>query len=288
MGLGSYEELASNQEQQQKATEKEASILPTPSGAGQEVLNRATAAAQLAEIAQAKNTFINLISHELRTPLTSLSGALQLLNEPEVGPLNPVQEEFLQIALKNTCRLISLMEKMFEVAQLEMGQLQLQHEAVSLEVLLEQVLKPELRDRFAAKQISLKLNFEQAPLVRADAERLHQIFENLLSNACKFTLNQGEVVVRSLPDLEGRVRVYVSDDGIGISPADQEHISEKFFLSQYALNRAIGGVGLGLSITKALIELHGSRLEVKSWPGQGSCFSFVLPTVCGPHPVVVL
>lgn len=228
---------------------------------------------------QAKDNFLNLITHEIRTPLTSVNGALEILTDEMVGELTEIQKEFLLMALTNTKRLITLMETAFEITQLETGQLHLHHTKVELKEVVERILSHGLREGFEKKQIRLNLDFKQAEFVYGDYRRLLQIFENLLSNACKFTPNGGTVSVVSLPANDGKVNVSVIDSGIGMSQVEQRHIFEKFFRAEHAFNRHVGGIGLGLNITSSLIKLHGSELQLETIPGKGTCFTFTMSAI---------
>lgn len=228
---------------------------------------------------EAKSNFLNLITHEIRTPLTSVNGALEILNDAMVGELTGMQKEFLQMALTNTKRLITLMETAFEITQLETGQMRLHRSKVQLTEVVERVLNQSLRENFEKKQIQLNLDFSQAGYVHGDYRRLLQIFENLLSNACKFTPIGGTVSVVSLPAADNKVNISVIDSGVGISQTEQRHIFEKFFRADHSFNRQIGGIGLGLNVTSSLIKLHGSELQLETIQGQGTCFTFSMSAV---------
>jgi signal transduction histidine kinase len=225
-----------------------------------------------------KGNFLNLISHELRTPLTSVCGALELLEESDVGPLNNYQVEFLRVAANNTHRMINLIETLFDIARFETGLLELDPMPVNLKSILETILAAGLRQRFAQKQIDLSLDLRPALLVEADPRRLYQILEHLLSNACKFTPCGGEVVVRAIPQPEGKTLILVRDSGIGVSQQAQAYLFSRVFRVEHFLTRELNSSGLGLTITNCLLALHQSRLQVESTVGRGSTFSFVLPT----------
>ncbi len=228
-------------------------------------------------MSRAKDNFLTLISHELRTPLTSISGALDILNEEELGQFAPLQKEFLLVAVKNTNRLIRLLETTFDITRLETGHLRLDQGPVLLEEVMQRVLDSNLLESYRHKRLTFRIDFSQAPRVYGDPGRLIQIFENLISNACKFTPIDGLVEIESFPAEKGQVQISVTDTGIGLSIQDQHHLFEKFFRVDHSLTRETGGSGLGLAITRSLVELHGSQLQVESAPGKGSRFSFKLP-----------
>jgi signal transduction histidine kinase len=231
---------------------------------------------EVSNLEQAKENFLNLITHEIRTPLTSVNGALEILTDATVGDLNPVQREFVQMALANTRRLIGLMETAFEITQLETGQLKLHRTKVELNEVVNRVLNGGLREGFTKKEISLNLDFAGVPMVYADYRRLLQVFENLLSNACKFTPVGGTVTIISEPTSDGRASVSIMDTGIGLSLSEQRNMFEKFYRADYSYTRNIGGLGLGLNVTRSLVKLHGSELHLETMPGRGSCFTFHL------------
>jgi signal transduction histidine kinase len=224
-----------------------------------------------------KGNFLNLISHELRTPLTSVCGALELLEESEVGPLNNYQAEFLRVAANNAHRMISLIETLFDIARFETGLLALDLMPVNLKSIMETILAAGLRQRFAQKQIDLSLDLTPGLLVEADSRRLYQILENLLSNACKFTPCGGVVVVRAFPQSEGKTLISIRDSGIGVSKQTQAYLFSRVFQVEHFLTRELNSSGLGLTVTNCLLALHQSCLQVESTPGRGSTFSFTLP-----------
>lgn len=228
----------------------------------------------------AKGNFFNLISHELRTPLTSVNGALELLKETEIGPLNNYQVEFLRVAVKNTNRMINLVETLFDIARFETGLLNLEKMPVNLKSILENILAAGLKKTFDGKQIGLTLELTSDPLVEADPRRLYQILENLLSNACKFTPCGGEVAVRAMPQPDGKMLISVRDSGVGLSKQSQAYLFARDFQLEEFLSRELNHGGLGLTITNCLLALHQTNLRVESTPGQGSTFSFALPA---PH-----
>lgn len=224
-----------------------------------------------------KGNFLNLISHELRTPLTSVNSALELLKESEIGPLNDYQVEFLRVAVKNTRRMISLIETLFDIARFETGLLNLEKTPVNLKSLLETILASGLRSNFDCKGIDLAFELTAAPLVEADPRRLYQILENLLSNACKFTPCGGVVTVRTIPQPDGKVLISVLDTGVGFNEKSQAYLFSKNFRVGEYLTRELHSGGLGLTITNCLLALHQTSLQVESTPGGGSTFSFALP-----------
>jgi signal transduction histidine kinase len=223
-----------------------------------------------------KTEFVSMVSHELRTPLTSIQGYAELLLEDEriVGE----ERESLTIVRKNADRLLGLINDLLDLSRIEAGRVDLHRTSLDLARLISEVARS-LRPLIEAKRQRLKLDLGDAlPAVWADANRVTQILTNLISNAYKYTLAEGSITVAARPD-DGFVRVDVSDTGIGLSPADQAQLFTRFFRAHDRSPQAGGGTGLGLVITRLLVELHGGRITVSSAPGEGSTFSFSLPTL---------
>ena len=223
-----------------------------------------------------KTEFVSMVSHELRTPLTSIQGYAELMLEDE--RITEEQRESLTIVKKNSNRLLALINDLLDLSRIEAGRLDLHRTSLDLARLILEVAGS-LRPLIEAKRQRLGLELGDAlPAVWADADRVTQILTNLISNAHKYTLVEGSITVAAQRD-DGFVRVDVSDTGIGLSPEDQAQLFTKFFTAHHRSPQAGGGTGLGLVITRLLVELHGGRITVSSAPGQGSTFSFSLPAL---------
>jgi signal transduction histidine kinase len=223
-----------------------------------------------------KTEFVSMVSHELRTPLTSIQGYAELLLEDE--QIAEEQRESLTLVKKNSDRLLGLINDLLDLSRIEAGRVDLQRSSLDLARLILEVAGS-LRPLIEAKRQRLRLELGDAlPAVWADADRVTQILTNLISNAHKYTLVEGSITVAARRD-DGFVRVDVSDTGIGLSPEDQAQLFTKFFTAHHRSPQAGGGTGLGLVITRLLVELHGGRITVCSTPGQGSTFSFSLPAL---------
>jgi signal transduction histidine kinase len=221
-----------------------------------------------------KTEFVSMVSHELRTPLTSIQGYAELLLEDQ--RITEEQRETLTIVKKNSDRLLGLVNDLLDLSRMEAGKLDLHRASLDLARLIPQVAGS-LRPLIEAKRQRLDLDLDEAlPAVWADQDRVTQILTNLISNAHKYTLVEGNITVAARQD-DGFVRVDVSDTGIGLSPDDQARLFTKFFRAHERSPQAGGGTGLGLVISRLLVELHGGRITVSSAPGQGSTFSFSLP-----------
>jgi signal transduction histidine kinase len=223
-----------------------------------------------------KTEFVSMVSHELRTPLTSIQGYAELLLEDK--QIAGEERESLTIVKNNADRLLGLINDLLDLSRMEAGRLDLHRARLDLAWLIPEIAGS-LRPLIEAKRQRLRLDLGEAlPAVWADQDRVTQILTNLISNAHKYTLKEGSITVAARQD-DGFVRVDVSDTGIGLSPEDQARLFTKFFRARDRSPEAGGGTGLGLVITRLLVELHGGRITVSSAPGHGSTFSFTLPTL---------
>ena len=230
------------------------------------------------EVDRMKSEFVSLVSHELRTPLTSIKGYIDLLMDGDAGELNEEQQEFLEIAKNNADRLVALINELLDVSRIESGKIELHRTALDLAGLISEVAQS-LRPQIEAKgqHLILELN-ETLPTVLGDADRVTQILTNLLSNAYKYTPSVGTITVVVQAAEKDCVRVDVRDTGIGLSTEEQAKLFTKFFRARNRTTQEVGGTGLGLTITRSLVEMHGGVITVSSTPGEGSTFSFTLPT----------
>jgi PAS domain S-box-containing protein len=229
---------------------------------------------------RAKSTFLANMSHELRSPLNSIIGFSKVLADQMVGPLNDKQERFVQTIHRNGNYLLELIDGILDLSKIEVGQTTLQTVPMQVRSLLEDVVAS-LMLQAETKQITLRQHIAaDLPLVMADPMRLQQICVNLLVNAIKFTPAGGQVTLQ-VTESDGNVEVAVSDTGIGIAPEDQERVFQPFVQIDSSLSRQHRGTGLGLPLSRHLVELHGGRLKLRSQLGEGSIFSFTLPGA--PH-----
>jgi signal transduction histidine kinase len=215
------------------------------------------------------------MSHELRTPLNAISGFSQVLRKELYGEINEKQAEYLDDVLASARHLLSLIDDVLDLSKVEAGQIELQVEPFSLPAALERGV---VMVREGATKRGVRISLSSDPgidTVIGDDRRVRQVVFNLLSNAVKFTPAGGRVDV-AMARHDGEVRVSVSDSGPGIAPEDQARIFEEF--QQAAAGKEQReGTGLGLALSKRLVELHGGRIWVESEPGQGSRFVFTLP-----------
>ena len=237
-------------------------------------LNQANA--RLREIAEAREEFLALTTHDLRSPLTVISGVISFFTSGRLGELSPEQKNMVGMMERNTQNLIELVNDLLDAAKLESGTLQLELAPTGLGTLIHEVCEP---FEPLAREKGITLTEESAdglPSVRADRAKLRRVIVNLLSNALKFTPKGGRVRVRAEQAGE-QVRVSVADTGVGIAAADIPLLFDKYEQARHRATRGEKGTGLGLYITRQLVELHGGRIHVESEVGRGSTFSFALP-----------
>ena len=229
----------------------------------------------------AKSEFLGRISHELRTPLNAILGFGQLLDKRD---LNETQQESVDYILKSGAHLLELINEVLDISRVEAGQSELNLEAVALEEDIADACAL-VRPLADARAIRLHFNFAldvAAPThVRADRQRFAQILINLLSNAIKYNFDGGEIEVSYQAAADDRVRISVRDSGPGIAPENLPRLFVPFERGA-ATNSAIEGTGLGLALTRGLVEAMDGEISVESAPGRGSTFSFELPRALAP------
>jgi signal transduction histidine kinase len=222
-----------------------------------------------------KSEFLANMSHELRTPLNAIIGFSQVLRQRLFAEDQAKQDEYLDDILASGNHLLSLINDVLDLSKVEAGQVELELAAFSLRTTLERGVVM-VRERAVTNGVQLSL--ELAPdvdVIRGDERRIRQVIYNLLSNAVKFTPAGGTVAITT-GRVEDEVHVSVADTGPGIAVADQERIFDEFQQTDVGVQQG-EGTGLGLALSKRLVELHGGRIWVESAPGRGSRFVFALP-----------
>lgn len=235
-------------------------------------------AADLQGVEQRRRDLVSDLSHELRTPLTILKGYLEGLADGTIEADGSVYDRLA----RETTRLQRLVNDLQELSQLESGYLPIHTEPTAVQDILASVMSRFADQRLPNDPVQLTLTCpDELPLVQADAERIEQVLVNLLSNALRYT-QTGRVDVMAWPTSD-HVWIAVKDTGPGIAPEDLTHVFDRFWRADRSRDRASGGTGIGLTICRRLVELHGGRIEVESTLGEGSVFRFWIP-VAAAHP----
>lgn len=246
-------------------------------------LELTAANAELRRLDEIKSQFVSVAAHELRTPLTSISGYVEILLDEEFGPLIDDQREALEIVQRSARRLLAITDNLLDVTRIEAGRIELVLQPTDLPALVETVaaeLGPQLEVK--AQRLTLRAPPGLPPAL-CDETRAAQIINNLLSNASKYTPQGGLITVSMAPaEEEGFLAISVADNGVGISAEDQVKLFDRFFRAESAYLTEASGAGLGLYITRSLVELHGGRIWFESKPGQGSTFYVTFPVADRP------
>jgi signal transduction histidine kinase len=223
-----------------------------------------------------KKEFTSTLSHELRTPLTSIIGSLQLINSGVLGDMTQEVAELTAVAERNGQRLLDLINDILDIEKIESGKLTLVTEVFRLGELVHEAL---VLNKAFAERFKVRFEVQGSPpagLVHADRKRLLQIMTNLLSNAAKFSPEDGTVEI-TLDETASSLRVGVHDRGPGIPDAFRSRIFGRFAQADSTLTRQKGGTGLGLAISKRLVEMMQGRIGFDSRDGGGTTFWFELP-----------
>jgi signal transduction histidine kinase len=238
---------------------------------------------------EAKSDFVSFVAHELKNPMTSIKGYSELLAAGSVGAINEMQANFLSTIRSNVERMSTLVSDLNDNAKIEAGRLRLDYKPVGVPDIVDEVIRSTKRQIEDKKQVIEVQLPEQLPPVWADRTRVGQVLTNLVSNAHKYTPEGGRVFVgaeltKNQWDPEGAkqvVHLWVKDNGIGINIEDQAKIFQRFFRSEDSKAREAPGTGLGLNITKSLVEMQGGRIWFESEYRKGTTFHFTVPTAEG-------
>lgn len=231
-----------------------------------------------AEVARMKDEFVGMVSHELRTPLSSILGFLDLLqNDPE-QPLSEDQQEFVDVIERNANRLLALVGDLLFTAQVEAGSFPLALREVDLNESVAAAVRSAQPNALRGEVEVVEQLGDEPLIVTADPVRMGQAIDNLLSNAIKFTPSGGKVTVGARP-LDDAVEIWVRDTGLGIPKAEQDKLFTRFFRASTATRNAVPGIGLGLTIIRAIVLAHGGTMSVTSTEGEGTEFRVTVPLV---------
>ena len=255
---------------------------------------------RLKELDRLKSNFLATVSHELRTPLTSIIGYSEMLNEGIAGDLQPEQREFIGTIHEKGEQLLELIMSLLDLSKLESGTLTMKRKSVAIATVLHEVLTT-VTPNARKKGVAVKLEVDPKLVeLRADPERLRQVFINLVDNALKFTPKDGTITVRArnvevsggpggdddegfalLAPAQTKLEVRVMDTGIGIPPKERTKVFDAFYQVDSSSTREYGGTGLGLSIVKRIVEAHGGSISIDENQPRGAVFIVSLPTSSG-------
>ena len=249
---------------------------------------------KLEKLEKIKSEFVSIVSHELRTPLTPINNSLEIVLSGQAGEITPEAKNFISMAKRNIQRLSGIIEDLLDLSRMQTGKLDLKYKLVDITPSLE-LLQKTFQQVAQEKNIKINLEIKQKlPEIYADIRRIEQILSNLVSNSLKFTPQDGIIdvsaeiilsneinkdkLIAPCIDLKGAyIKISVKDNGIGIKQEDIPKIFDKFSQIETSLNRNKGGVGLGLTITKQLIDSHLGAIWVESEEKKGSIFNVILP-----------
>ena len=251
---------------------------------------------KLEKLEKLKSEFVSIVSHELRTPLTPINNSLEIVLSNQAGEITDEVRNFISMAKRNIQRLSGIIEDLLDLSRIQTGKLDFRYKNLNITSSLELLLKT-FYQTASEKNIDISLDIKkEPPEIYADVRRIEQIFTNLVSNALKFTSDNGTISINTdivddneinaenlvLPKVQPKgkyVKISVCDNGIGINKEDIPKIFDKFSQIESSLNRNKGGVGLGLTITKQLIDSHLGLIEVISKEQEGSTFNVYLPLI---------
>lgn len=227
---------------------------------------------QRKQLENVKDELVSMVSHELRTPLASLRGFAELMLTRDYSEAR--RREFLTIIHKESRRLADLINNFLDLQRIQSGRQVYAFEALEPEALLQEALNL-FQPGNPQHRLELQL-ISPLPRMRGDRDRVRQVLTNLVSNALKYSPEGGRVVLGAKQEGD-EVRIWVSDEGIGIPAEILPHLFTKFYRVDNAVNRGIAGTGLGLALVRQIVENHGGQVWAESAPGQGSTFCFSLP-----------
>ena len=231
---------------------------------------------ELKSLDQMKTNLLSNVSHELKTPMVAIKGYTSLVLKGKAGPVADLQREYLEIALRNIHKQLDLIDDLLDFSKLETGERALSLERADLVGILNeslQLIQPKAEERGIAIVAPVR---SEPCWVLAHPKKIGQVFDNLFSNAVKFTPEGGKITIQLKDQKNGRVLISVSDTGIGIPQQKQEKIFDRFYQVESSESRRYGGFGLGLAIAQDIVKWHGSKIRVTSRLGRGAEFHFSL------------
>jgi len=231
---------------------------------------------EMKDLDKMKDSLVDTISHEMRTPLTTVMGYLEMASVGMYGDVPPKMKIKFVAMLESVKRINQLVSEMLELSRLEKKTLKLDFEQVNIAMVTREVLRDLDHDIKEKKHTVTVLFGSDMPVIEVDRMRIHDIIENLVSNAVKYTNPGGQITVGA-DILGGKMHIYVKDNGTGIAPEDHDKIFDRFFLADAGLVRADGRVGIGLHISREIVRRHGGDMWFESTKGVGSTFHFAIP-----------
>jgi len=230
---------------------------------------------QTRRLERVRSDFVANVSHELKTPLTSIKGFVETLLEGAIDDKEN-NREFLRVIQEHTHRLENLINDLLDLASLEERGIALNTQEFNIKELADKVLA-DFEGQLKNKEIEAGNELPGNLIVKADKDRIEQVFTNLIDNAVKFNRSKGTIKIYAEETADSKIKFTVKDTGFGIPVKDIPRIFERFYRVDKARSRGLGGTGLGLSIVKHIIELHKGSVGVESAEGRGSEFFFILP-----------
>lgn len=233
---------------------------------------------RLREVDEAKSHFVSVAAHQLRTPLSAIKWTFHMLLNGDFGKLARDQRAAVERTVESVERVIALIGDLLSVARIESGQLAYTFEAIAPEILIDDLVK-DANARLYEKDLTLRVSLADSPLplARGDREKLLLAFQNVLENAIAYTTSNGIIAVLLKKKDDRSYQVIITDNGIGIPAHQQSLLFQKFFRGDNVVRQQVAGTGLGLYITKRIIEAHGGTIAVESQEHKGSMFTMTLP-----------
>ncbi len=270
-------ELKSSQDESKKVLRASSAVIENENGQPVGMVSVLSDITKQKELDRLKANFVSSVSHELRTPLIAIEKSISLILTKTAGAITSEQEQFLTIADRNLKRLSRLINNLLDLSKLEAGKMQLKLGTVSLDVVITESVDG-LANWAQSKSVSLVRQVDDGlPQVNIDSDRIVQVLTNLIGNAVKFTPERGTITVAARRTGDKEITVSVLDTGIGIPPESVNKVFDKFYQVGERVASDIHGTGIGLSISREIVELHGGKIWVESEKGQGTKFSFTVP-----------
>lgn len=230
---------------------------------------------KLKELDELKDNFLSMVSHELLSPLTTVQGYITFLQQEKAGKLTDGQAEALSITNEQTEHLKHLIEELMDLSKLDAGRFEVKISEVDINDVIKKVIS-NLKQKYDESRITIRNKIpDQLPLVMADSLRMMQVFDNILGNAIKFTNPKGQITISAF-EKDSKVEFCVEDNGVGIPDGKIDRVFDRFYQVDSTTKRKHGGCGLGLTITKSIIDLHNGRIWAESKVGSGTKFFFEL------------